>query len=46
VVALTVFAFIAGAATAYRLAELPKAERHLLTLELAPGAAGYAFTFG
>jgi cytochrome c biogenesis protein CcdA/thiol-disulfide isomerase/thioredoxin len=30
----------------YRLVELPKAERHLLTLELAPGVSGYAFTFG
>jgi hypothetical protein len=30
----------------YRLIELPEAERHLLTLELAPGVSGYAFTFG
>jgi cytochrome c biogenesis protein CcdA/thiol-disulfide isomerase/thioredoxin len=30
----------------YRLVELPEAARHLLTLELAPGVAGYAFTFG
>ncbi|HEV2875294.1 MAG TPA: cytochrome c biogenesis protein DipZ [Thermoleophilaceae bacterium] len=30
----------------YRLVELPEAERHLLTLELAPGVSGYAFTFG
>jgi hypothetical protein len=30
----------------YRLVELPRAERHLLTLELAPGVSGYAFTFG
>jgi len=30
----------------YRLVELPRPERHLLTLELAPGISGYAFTFG
>jgi cytochrome c biogenesis protein CcdA/thiol-disulfide isomerase/thioredoxin len=30
----------------YRLVQLPEAERHLLTLELAPGVSGYAFTFG
>jgi hypothetical protein len=30
----------------YRLVELPEAQRHLLTLELAPGVSGYAFTFG
>ena len=30
----------------YRLVELPQAERHLLTLDLAPGVSGYAFTFG
>jgi cytochrome c biogenesis protein CcdA/thiol-disulfide isomerase/thioredoxin len=30
----------------YRLVELPRAERHLLTLEFAPGISGYAFTFG
>jgi cytochrome c biogenesis protein CcdA/thiol-disulfide isomerase/thioredoxin len=30
----------------YRLVELPEAERHLLTLELAPGVSGYAFTLG
>jgi cytochrome c biogenesis protein CcdA/thiol-disulfide isomerase/thioredoxin len=30
----------------YRLAQLHEAERHLLTLELAPGVSGYAFTFG
>jgi len=30
----------------YRLVELPNAERHLLTLEFAPGISGYAFTFG
>jgi hypothetical protein len=30
----------------YRLVDLPHAGRHLLTLRLASGAAGYAFTFG
>ena len=40
-----------GAATVssqrlYRLVELPRAERHLLTLEIARGVSGYAFTFG
>jgi cytochrome c biogenesis protein CcdA/thiol-disulfide isomerase/thioredoxin len=30
----------------YRLVELPRAERHRLSLELAPGVSGYAFTFG
>jgi cytochrome c biogenesis protein CcdA/thiol-disulfide isomerase/thioredoxin len=30
----------------YRLVELPRAERHLLTVELPRGVAGYAFTFG
>jgi cytochrome c biogenesis protein CcdA/thiol-disulfide isomerase/thioredoxin len=30
----------------YRLVELPRAERHLLTLGLEPGVSGYAFTFG
>ncbi len=30
----------------YRLVDLPRAGRHLLTLDLAPGIAGYAFTFG
>jgi cytochrome c biogenesis protein CcdA/thiol-disulfide isomerase/thioredoxin len=30
----------------YRLVDLPRAERHLLTLEFAPGVSGYAFTFG
>jgi cytochrome c biogenesis protein CcdA/thiol-disulfide isomerase/thioredoxin len=30
----------------YRLVDLPHAGRHLLTLRLAPGTAGYAFTFG
>ena len=30
----------------YRLVDLPRAGRHVLTLRLAPGIAGYAFTFG
>jgi len=30
----------------YRLVNLPRAGRHLLTLRFAPGIAGYAFTFG
>jgi thiol-disulfide isomerase/thioredoxin len=30
----------------YRLVELPRAERHLLTLDFDPGVSGYAFTFG
>jgi cytochrome c biogenesis protein CcdA/thiol-disulfide isomerase/thioredoxin len=30
----------------YRLVELPSAQRHLLSLEFAPGISGYAFTFG
>jgi thiol-disulfide isomerase/thioredoxin len=30
----------------YRLVDLPRAGRHLLTLRPAPGIAGYAFTFG
>ena len=30
----------------YRLVNLDRAERHLLTLELPPGVSGYAFTFG
>lgn len=30
----------------YGLVELPEAERHLLTLEPAPGVSGSAFTFG
>jgi len=30
----------------YRLVDLPKAERHTLTIEPEPGIAGYAFTFG
>lgn len=30
----------------YRLVELPRAERHLLSLDFDPGVSGYAFTFG
>jgi thiol-disulfide isomerase/thioredoxin len=30
----------------YRVVELPRAERHLLTLDFDPGVSGYAFTFG
>jgi hypothetical protein len=30
----------------YRLVELPRPGRHVLTLQLDPGAPGYAFTFG
>jgi cytochrome c biogenesis protein CcdA/thiol-disulfide isomerase/thioredoxin len=30
----------------YRLVDLPRAGRHLLSLRFAPGVAGYAFTFG
>jgi cytochrome c biogenesis protein CcdA/thiol-disulfide isomerase/thioredoxin len=30
----------------YRLVDLHRAGRHLLTVELAPGVSGYAFTFG
>lgn len=30
----------------YRLVDLGRPERHLLTLELPPGVSGYAFTFG
>jgi cytochrome c biogenesis protein CcdA/thiol-disulfide isomerase/thioredoxin len=30
----------------YRLVELPRTGRHLLTLDFAPGVSGYAFTFG
>jgi cytochrome c biogenesis protein CcdA/thiol-disulfide isomerase/thioredoxin len=30
----------------YRLVELPRPGRHILTLELDPGVSGYAFTFG
>jgi len=30
----------------YRLVDLPRAERHTLTLHFAPGISGYAFTFG
>jgi hypothetical protein len=37
---------LVGRQRLYRLVELSEAERHLLTLELAPGVSGYAFTFG
>jgi cytochrome c biogenesis protein CcdA/thiol-disulfide isomerase/thioredoxin len=30
----------------YRLIDLRRAERHVLTLEIPPGVSGYAFTFG
>ncbi|MGH2988216.1 MAG: redoxin domain-containing protein, partial [Solirubrobacterales bacterium] len=30
----------------YRLVELPRVGRHLLSLRFAPGVSGYAFTFG
>jgi cytochrome c biogenesis protein CcdA/thiol-disulfide isomerase/thioredoxin len=30
----------------YRLIDLPRPERHVLTLALPPGVSGYAFTFG
>lgn len=30
----------------YRLVELPRVERHPLSLRFAPGVSGYAFTFG
>jgi hypothetical protein len=30
----------------YRLVELPRVERHSLTVELQAGVSGYAFTFG
>jgi cytochrome c biogenesis protein CcdA/thiol-disulfide isomerase/thioredoxin len=30
----------------YRIVELPRVERHLLTLEAAPGISEYSFTFG
>jgi cytochrome c biogenesis protein CcdA/thiol-disulfide isomerase/thioredoxin len=30
----------------YRLVDLPRAERHVLTLRFDPGVSGYAFTFG
>ncbi len=30
----------------YRLIDLPRPERHVLTLEFPPGVSGYAFTFG
>jgi hypothetical protein len=30
----------------YRLVELARPGRHMLTLEFPPGVSGYAFTFG
>jgi hypothetical protein len=30
----------------YNLISLPRAQRHRLTLRLAPGTSGFAFTFG
>jgi hypothetical protein len=30
----------------YELVSLPRAEQHRLTLRVAPGVSGYAFTFG
>ena len=30
----------------YRLVELPRVERHVLTVEAAPGVAAYSYTFG
>ena len=30
----------------YELIDLPRTERHRLTLNFAPGVSGYAFTFG
>lgn len=30
----------------YRLVELPRVERHVLTVEFEPGVTGYSFTFG
>jgi cytochrome c biogenesis protein CcdA/thiol-disulfide isomerase/thioredoxin len=35
-----------GAQRLYRLVDLPRVERHTLTLRFAPGISGYAFTFG
>jgi len=35
-----------GGERLYRLVELPRAERHVLSLRFAPGISGYAFTFG
>jgi cytochrome c biogenesis protein CcdA/thiol-disulfide isomerase/thioredoxin len=37
---------IVSAQRLYRLVDLPRAGRHLLSLRFAPGVAGYAFTFG
>jgi cytochrome c biogenesis protein CcdA/thiol-disulfide isomerase/thioredoxin len=35
-----------GGERLYRLVELPRAERHVLSLRFVPGISGYAFTFG
>ncbi|MCB0875464.1 MAG: cytochrome c biogenesis protein DipZ [Solirubrobacterales bacterium] len=35
-----------GSQRLYSLVDLPRAGRHTLTLEFAPGVSGYAFTFG
>ena len=37
---------VVSAQRLYRLVDLPRAGRHLLSLRFAPGVAGYAFTFG
>ena len=37
---------VVSAQRLYRLVDLPRAGRHVLTLRFAPGVAGYAFTFG
>jgi cytochrome c biogenesis protein CcdA/thiol-disulfide isomerase/thioredoxin len=37
---------VVSAQRLYRLVDLPRAERHVLSLRFAPGVAGYAFTFG
>jgi hypothetical protein len=35
-----------GAQRLYSLVDLPRVERHTLTLRIPPGVSGYAFTFG
>jgi cytochrome c biogenesis protein CcdA/thiol-disulfide isomerase/thioredoxin len=35
-----------GAQRLYKLVDLPRVERHVLTLRFSPGISGYAFTFG
>ena len=37
---------VVSAQRLYRLVDLPRAERHVLSLRFAPRVAGYAFTFG